>query len=242
MSFSYNYTATVGNVKVQNVSFSLNKDKGLVTCKFDMLGVEVSDSVNNIEAKLLMGSSTKLTLEIDNPPNKWKSHRLIWDAAKELDLKGHGTQAFTLKVYDENNQNITGISGATQNITLDLDPISNNDTIVTSHNFGNSATPIIKFILSDLSSAQSMIPRVKVGSNYSTACTRQFEDGSNLGGPSRFLNLNGVKFQDVAPTLAFNNAICGITKFLRISSYDIIAPTMSAGANAYSIDLQSLKA
>ena len=237
MNFNYNYTPTTGNIKVQNVVFGFDKFKGILTCEFDMRGFDPAGG-DDIDVTLVVQGKTG-NLSITEPDEMWKRHIVTLNLGTQLDLKDWATQSPVLTIYDADN---TVCYTETGSIKIDLDPIEY-DCEITNHPFGDDSTPLITFKLDDLSSSQSHAPVVKVGSSTSSGgCTRFFEDGTYIPGTTRFLNLNGVKFEDVSSTIKFEDTICGYSKFMNISSYQIAAPTMSSGVNEYTIDLQSQKA
>ena len=80
MSFNYNYTATTGNVKVQNVAFGMNKSKGLLTCTFDMRAYDPAGG-DNIDMELTVqgktGTADVTTPELSMPVAANVKHELI---------------------------------------------------------------------------------------------------------------------------------------------------------------------
>jgi len=237
MSFNYNYTATTGNVKVQNVVFGFDKFKGLLTCQFDMKAFDPAGG-DNIDITLVVQGKTA-NLGITEPDIMWKRYIITLDVGLKLDLKDWGAQSPILTVYDENN---TLCYTETGSIKIDLDPIEF-ECSVTSHPFGDDNTPDVTFELDDLQGEQTLIPIITVGVSNSSGCYIYLDDGDGTTtsvnqSSNRFGCLNGVLFSE--SSMLFSDASPqDATYFKRIDSYKITAPTMASGQNTYTINLQA---
>tara|TARA_R100000808_G_C2151709_1_gene160869 strand:- start:3146 stop:3874 length:729 start_codon:yes stop_codon:yes gene_type:complete len=239
MPFDYTYTATTGNVKVQNVVFGFDKRNGKVTAEFDLRAVEVTPSSNEVTAKLEYSSAVKTEEGIDSPQDRFARHTISWTPSDELNLSDYGSQTITLKVYDEDDVLCHTSTGS---IDLDLDPIEFECTI-TSNSLGSDSTPDITFKLEDLLSEQTIVPIITVSGSNSSGCKIYLDDGDGTTtevnqSTNRFGCLNGVKFSESSMSFS-NTSPQNATYFKRIDSYKITAPTMASGFNSYTINLQA---
>ena len=237
MAFEYVFTATTGNVRVQNSSFGFDKRSGTVTVEFDMRGVEVTDGGTDITAKILYSASIKSTATFDSPPDRWVRQKISWVVSDTFNLADYGAQAITLEVYDEDSVLCHTSAGT---VGLDLDPIEY-ESEITSHSFGDLATPVVTFKLGDMLSEQTLVPIITVGSSNSSGCIIYLDNQASTEvnqSTNRFGCLNGVKFTETS--MSFTDASPqDATYFKRINSYKITAPTMASGHNNYTINLQA---
>ena len=242
MSFNYNLNTGAsglggaGKIAFKNVSIGFYKNTGMIVAEFDVRGLDWIEDGNYPEAYLIYGGATKKTQVID-ATDVWQRRSIFWQAGANaedgisLNLANLESIDVVLRIEDEDNVQ----SDTTYPVEVDLDPVEYHLTIISPPSLGDDDTPDIVWSLADLPSEQLMTPTVTVGGSSANSLTITFDDSTTATGSAGFMNLNGIKFED--STLAMHSANAGKAYWKNIAKYKITAPTMSAGDNAYTINL-----
>ena len=241
MSFNYNVNTGAsglggaGKITFRNVSMGFYRKSGLVVAEFDVRGIDWVEDDSYPEAYLIYGGAVKKTQVIE-ASDIWTRQSISWEAGSNsadgtsLNLQDLGSVSVVLRIEDEDNVQ----SDTTFPVEINLDPNDEHLTLLTS-TIGDDDTPDIVWTLSDLLSEQFMTPTLSVGGTSATSCVFTFDDSTTVTLSTGIVNLNGVKFGD--SSLAMDSANAGKAYWKKISKYKITSPTMAAGENAFTINL-----
>lgn len=239
MAYSYNYntgaggTANPGDVKTQNISIGYYVDTGKLVFTFDLRGKDWNTSDSNYAQAIIRHDSTNRVTKNIYPSDIWTRQRIEWNAGEDLNMQNLGSQAVTLRIVDAETDSTTD---TVKNIVIDLDPNAKYLTLLNPPSFGDDDTPDVEWSLKDLPSEQKMSPVVTVGASTANSMTVTFDDDTTVSGlSSGYINLNGVKFSE--SSLTMNSADAGKAYWKNAKKYKITAPTMSAGDNTFTLEL-----
>jgi hypothetical protein len=253
MAYSYEYntgaglSANPGNIKVKNIIWSFNKRTGTLRIEFDLRGLDWNTADSDyVQCKILYGVNR--AIKNFYPQDSWRREFIEWQMGtygipeagdNDMALIKHSISNAYLMIYDENDSTQIEIQSPTA-IVCDLDPNEYHLTVLNPPSFGDDSTPDVIWRLTDLFSEQLMTPEVGVGGSTANSLTVTFTDGTTVSGlTSGFVNLNGVPFG--SSSVVMNSANAGKAYWKEVDKYKITAPTMSEGANSFTIDLKCTK-
>ena len=253
LSGNYNYntgagtSANPGNIKSANVVIGVDRRNLDLSVELDVKGQDWDESDGNIPTCWVYDTTSGDVLigviTLTNLSSNWKRYKLNTNTGggmigfSEYDYKNYGNRTIEVRVDDENDSRVV----YTQTVDVNLDPIDHFLTLENPPAFGDDSTPDFIWTLKDFRSPQKLIPVLTVGGTTANNVTVTFDDDTTTSiGSTGIVNINGMTFGSFQ-ALTFNHSDASKMYWKDTKNYKITAPTMSAGDNTFSLDLNCTK-